>query len=179
VLRINPKAQVPVLVHGSVEVFDSTQIFEYLEDAFSDPPLWPKDFRARAEARQLELKSDEIVFMNIAKLFGLEATPGDPKAVAAREKAAEHYAEMEARLAKSNREWLAGPLSYADIGFVMAQFFGERKGAVLTDATPRLLDWRARILKRPAVRTVVGRMSAWLAAEGRPVPASLAAALSL
>ncbi len=28
VLRINPKRQVPVLVHGALEIFDSTQIFE-------------------------------------------------------------------------------------------------------------------------------------------------------
>ena len=50
VLRINPKGQVPVLVHagpeeGAVELFDSTQIFEYLEDAFPEPPLWPRMFR--------------------------------------------------------------------------------------------------------------------------------------
>ena len=32
VVRINPKQQVPVLIHGSVEIFDSTQIFEYLEE---------------------------------------------------------------------------------------------------------------------------------------------------
>jgi glutathione S-transferase len=32
VLRINPKRQVPVLIDGDLELFDSTQIFEYLED---------------------------------------------------------------------------------------------------------------------------------------------------
>ena len=32
VLRINPKRQVPVLIHGDLEIFDSTQIFEYFED---------------------------------------------------------------------------------------------------------------------------------------------------
>ena len=53
VVRINPKQQVPVLIHGSVEIFDSTQIFEYLEDAFSIPPLWPKLLADRAEARQV------------------------------------------------------------------------------------------------------------------------------
>ena len=175
VMRINPKNQVPVLVDGSVELFDSTQIFEYLEDAFPDPPLWPRDITARAEARQLELKSDEIIFMNIARLFGLEETPDDPVAVAARAKAQEHYADMEAQLA--GRDYLAGPFTYADIGFFMAQFFGERKGAVMTATTPRLLEWRARMLVRPAVRTVIGRMGAWLASEGRPVPDYLAGAL--
>jgi glutathione S-transferase len=175
VMRINPKNQVPVLVDGRVELFDSTQIFEYLEDAFPDPALWPRDITARAEARQLELKSDEIIFMNIARLFGLEETPDDPVAVAARAKAQEHYADMEAQLA--GRDYLAGPFTYADIGFFMAQFFGERKGAVMTATTPRLLEWRARMLMRPAVRTVIGRMGAWLASEGRPVPDYLAGAL--
>ena len=32
VMRINPKRQVPVLVNGELEIFNSTQIFEYLED---------------------------------------------------------------------------------------------------------------------------------------------------
>ncbi len=31
VLRINPKRQVPVLIDGDLEIFDSTQIFEYIE----------------------------------------------------------------------------------------------------------------------------------------------------
>jgi glutathione S-transferase len=171
VLRINPKGQVPVLVHGDVELFDSTQIFEYLEDAFPEPPLWPQGAAARAEARLLELMADEIVFMNIARLFGLEDKPDDPVAVAARETAYRHYAEMDARLA--GRDYLAGPLTYADIGLFMAQFFGERKGAVMNENTPRLLEWRARMLDRPATREVVGRMALWLQSEGREVPSYL------
>ena len=31
ILRVNPKGQVPVLIHDGVEIFDSTQIFEYFE----------------------------------------------------------------------------------------------------------------------------------------------------
>jgi glutathione S-transferase len=176
VLRINPKGQVPVLIHGDVELFDSTQIFEYLEDAFPEPPLWPKGAAARAEARLLELKSDDIIFMNIARLFGLEDKPDDPVAVAARGKAYEHYAEIEALLAA--RDYLAGPFTFADIGFFMAQFFGERKGALMTEATPRLMSWRARMLRRPAIRTVVGRMGAWLKSEARPVPDYIAEAVA-
>src|SRR5919204_1839511 len=41
VLRINPKRQVPVLIDGGLEIFDSTQIFEYLEDIKPQPALWP------------------------------------------------------------------------------------------------------------------------------------------
>jgi glutathione S-transferase len=59
----------------------------------------------------------------------------------------------------------------------MVQFYGERKGALLTDATPRLIDWRARVLERPAVRQVIGRMGAWLASKDRAVPDYLAGTL--
>ena len=60
----------------------------------------------------------------------------------------------------------------------MAQFYGERKGAVMNEATPRLLDWRARVLARPAVRTVIGRMGAWLTSQGRDSPAYVADAVA-
>ena len=43
VVRINPKQQVPVLIHGDLEIFDSTQIFEYFEDLQPHPPLWPRN----------------------------------------------------------------------------------------------------------------------------------------
>jgi glutathione S-transferase len=88
VLRINPKRQVPVLTDGDLEIFDSTQIFEYLEDAHPQPPLWPRDTKARARARLLELKSDEVYFPHIIRLMGLQETPGDPAAIAARDAAA-------------------------------------------------------------------------------------------
>src|SRR5262252_6015275 len=51
VLRINPKHQVPVLVDGDLEIFDSTQIFEYFETIRPQPALWPSEPRARARAR--------------------------------------------------------------------------------------------------------------------------------
>ena len=85
VVRINPKSQVPVLIHGGLELFDSTQIFEYLEDLQPQPALWPTEAAARARARQLEHMSDEVYFPHIIRLMGLQATPQDPAAVAARE----------------------------------------------------------------------------------------------
>jgi glutathione S-transferase len=72
VLRINPKRQVPVLIHGDVEIFDSTQIFEYLEDLKPQPALWPEDVAARARARLLEHKSDEVYFPPVIRLMGLQ-----------------------------------------------------------------------------------------------------------
>ena len=173
VVRVNPKQQVPVLIHGDVEIFDSTQIFEYFEHLQPQPPLWPADPAARARARLLELKSDEVYFPPIIRLMSLQETPADPAAVAARDAAARFYAEMEAAL--RDREFLAGAYSYADIAFYMAQLFGARMGAPMTAAHPRLTQWRDRMTARPAVRQVVAAMAAFLVAQGRPLPDFMAA----
>jgi glutathione S-transferase len=175
VLRINPKQQVPILIHGDLEIFDSTQIFEYFEDLQPRPALWPPGAVARAQARLLELKSDEVYFPHIIRLMGLQSSLQDPAARAAREAAARFYEETDGLLAE--REFLAGTYSFADIAFYMAQLFGARMGAPITDATPRLLRWRDRMTARPAVRSVVGPMAAFLLARGRPVPDFLSAVL--
>ena len=175
VFRINPKRQVPVLIDGPLELFDSTQLFEYLEDLKPNPALWPSGIVERAQARLLEHRSDEIYFPHIIRLMVLEDTPDDPAAHAAREAAAQYYREMEALL--EDREYLAGSFSFADIAFYMAQLFGARKGAPMTEATPRLLLWRERMTARPAVRKVAGAMGAYLASIERPVPDFLRGAL--
>jgi glutathione S-transferase len=168
VLRVNPKQQVPVLIHGDLEIFDSTQILEYLEDLKPEPGLWPSGPEMRARARLLEHKSDEVYFPNIIRLMGLQATPDDPIAVAARTAAFDYYQQMDALLV--DRDYLAGALSFADIAFYMAQLFGDRMGAPMTNSTPELLNWRERMTSRSSVRQVVGPMAAYLAAHGRKVP---------
>lgn len=173
VLRVNPKRQVPVLVDGDLALFDSTQIFEYLEDLQPRPALWPADLRDRARARQLELKSDEVYFPHVVRLMGLQQNLEEAPALAAIEAAQAYCLEMDALLA--GREWLAGSYSYADIAFYLAALFGERQGAPLTPDMPRLLAWRERMGARPAVRQVAGAMGRWLASIGRPVPAFLRA----
>ncbi|MGH6919769.1 MAG: glutathione S-transferase family protein [Geminicoccaceae bacterium] len=176
VVRINPKQQVPVLIDGDLEIFDSTQIFEYFEDLQPRPPLWPREPMARARARLLELKSDEVYFPHIIRLMGLQSSAQDPTAVAARGAAARFYQEIDGLLA--DREFLAGTCSFADIAFYMAQLFGARMGAPITDSTPGLLSWRDRMTARPAVRSVVGPMAAFLLSRGRPVPDFLSAVLA-
>jgi glutathione S-transferase len=173
VVRINPKQQVPVLVHGDLEIFDSTQIFEYLEDLAPEPALWPRDVQSRARARRLEHESDEVYFPHVIRLMGLQDQLDSEPACAAIAAAARYYGLQNERL--NAHEWLAGAYSFADIAFYMAALFGERQGAPVTTATPHLLAWRDRMSARPAVRKVAGAMAHWLAAAGRPVPAFMAA----
>lgn len=169
VLRVNPKGQVPVLIHGDLEIFDSTQIFEYLEDMQPAPALWPRDIVDRARARRMEHQSDEVYFPHIIRLMGLQNNLGDAVAVSSIQAATAYYGEMDKLLA--DRTWLAGSYSFADISFYMAALFGERQSAPVTVATPKLLEWRDRMTQRPAVGSVVSAMAKWLRAAGRPVPA--------
>jgi glutathione S-transferase len=172
VLRINPRRQVPVLVDGDLEIFDSTQIFEYFETIRPEPALWPAEPRARARARLLEHKSDEVYFPPIVRLMGWQNTPDDPAAVEARAVAMAVYDEMERVI--GGQEWLAGSYSYADIAFYMAQLFGARMTAPMDERHPRLQAWRDRMSGRPAVATVAGEMGRYLLSQSRKLPPFLA-----
>ena len=171
VQRINPKQQVPVLVDEDVELFDSTQIFEYLEDRWPDPPLWPGSVAERAEARKQELESDEVFFPHVVRLMGLRGNPDPVDAPAWKTATAElqrHYDRMNRLL--EDRDYIAGGFSYADIAFYMAQFFAARHTVPVTAEHPNLLEWRERMIGRPAVRAVVSAMAGYLRSQGRMVP---------
>ncbi len=174
VLRINPKRQVPVLTYGVLELFDSTLIFEFLEDLVPEPPLWPRTIDGRARARLLEHKSDEVYFPHVIKLMGLQSNLTETAAIAAIDAARAYYAAMEEMLGR--QEFLAGDFSYADIAFYMAQLFGERMCASLSADTPRLVDWRVRIGARQTVRLTLAPFIDFLRALGRPIPAHLVSA---
>lgn len=172
VLRLNPKAQVPVLIHGDLVLFDSTQIFEYFEDLQPLPPLWPVDVRARALARNLELQSDEVFFPHVIQLMGLQDALEGPAAMMAREAIDRYCIAMNQQL--SDQPFLCGSaMTYVDIAFYMAQLFAERLGAPLPTDLPRLLEWRERLSSRPSVRKVLASLISYLRANGRFIPAFL------
>ena len=79
VLAANPKGQVPVLADGDLTLFDSTVIFEYLEDAYPKPPLYPAAAKARANCRMLELFADEILLPDIRRLMHRSERPAEPQ----------------------------------------------------------------------------------------------------
>ena len=96
--------------------------------------------------------------------MGLQDKPSDPVAVASREASAHFYDDMERRLGKA--DYLAGSYSFADIAFYMAQLFGARMGAGMTDATPGLLAWRDR-RRRPS-RNATSRARCSRGCEAQP-----------
>ncbi len=172
VTAVNPKAQVPVLVHDGLALYDSTQIFEYLEDSVPQPNLWPTDINSRAQARLLEHQSDEVYFPHVVQLMGMQDDLNDPVAQQALASCASYYHSMEQQI--QQQTFLCGQLTFADVAFFMAQLFGERMGAVMTQDTPGLLAWRERMLARTSVQQAVQPLVTFLLSVNRPIPEFLA-----
>jgi glutathione S-transferase len=60
-LKLNPNAVVPTLVDDGKVIIESTVICEYLDDAYPEPPLRPKDAVGRARMRLWTKQLDEGV----------------------------------------------------------------------------------------------------------------------
>jgi glutathione S-transferase len=67
-LKLNPKGVVPTLVHNGTPVIESTLICEYIDEAFPDPPLMPKDAAGRARMRLWSKVVDEGLHDGVTEL---------------------------------------------------------------------------------------------------------------
>ena len=56
--KVNPRAEVPVLVDGDLAVVNSSDIVDYLDRRYPERPAYPTDLKARVEARALERLAD-------------------------------------------------------------------------------------------------------------------------
>lgn len=50
--KLHPEAKVPLLLHQGEAIYESAIITEYLEDAFPEMPLMPREAQARMEVRR-------------------------------------------------------------------------------------------------------------------------------
>jgi glutathione S-transferase len=60
-LKLNPNAVVPTLVHDEKVLIESTLIIEYLDEAFPEPALMPRDPYGRVGARLWMKKIDDTL----------------------------------------------------------------------------------------------------------------------
>jgi glutathione S-transferase len=57
-LKVNPRAEVPVLVDDGITVVNSSDIVDYLDRRYPERPVYPTDMKARVDARALERLAD-------------------------------------------------------------------------------------------------------------------------
>lgn len=67
-LAINPKGQVPTMVDDDIALYDSTIIFEYLEERYPEPHLYPTEQADRVACRLLEDYADHVIVSEIPRL---------------------------------------------------------------------------------------------------------------
>jgi glutathione S-transferase len=60
-MKLNPNAVVPTLVHDGRPVIESSVILYYLDEAFPEPPLMPREPHERARVRIVNKLVDEYV----------------------------------------------------------------------------------------------------------------------
>jgi glutathione S-transferase len=180
VLAANPKGQVPVLIDGDVTLFDSTLIFEYLEEAYPEPALMPGRepgrAAARAEMRMMELRADEVVFPH-ARAFFYRTDPPHPdpaqrarnEEAGARAEAAlrEQFAALDGMLHR--RDFLCTDLSYADIAMFMVVLWTQRLKGPSLEPFPALAAWHARLGRRAPFARAAAEIAAADRALTRPI----------
>jgi len=163
-LKLNPAAEVPVLVEedGTV-VAGGLAVIEYLEEAYPDTPLLPREIAARAEVRRVAdwflNKFDREVTENLVgeKLIKRLSGQGHPFAPAIRAGLANvtYHLDYIAFLSE-RRPWLAGSVfTLADIAAAAQLSCLDYIDNVPWDRSPEAKDWYARIKSRPSFRALL------------------------
>lgn len=125
-LALNPMGQVPALESEGQILTQSASIFEYLEEAFPDKPLLPKDKLKRAKVREI---SEVIVsgIQPVQNLSLLQKLPEDQRKQWAHDAIARGFTAVEALLKTSSAKYCVGDdLSWADCCLIPQIFNAKR-----------------------------------------------------
>jgi glutathione S-transferase len=184
VLRVNPKGQVPVLIDGDLEIYESTVIMEYLEDLYPNPPLYPKAAKARARVRLMELEADEVLFVPVHVLLFRTEPPGsdiekrkkqEALALPAMKEVAVGFSRLNTVL--EGRAFLFDAFSAADIATFATVHHALRLGVPSIAELVHLRRWYHLLLARPSFAKVVSEIAAADKALSFPVQGAFAGAL--
>jgi glutathione S-transferase len=164
VARLNPKREVPVLIDGDVTVYDSTLIFEYLEERYPEPPLYPTGAALRTRCRQQESAADEIWFPHVWDLIETRFYPSaggsetEQRAVDAQNALINLFEDFDGQLA--DREYYCGSFSVADIGTFIFANTAATLGVPLPEHAANLKRWFDRVAQRPSVSQITTDLTA-------------------
>lgn len=161
-LRINPYGLVPAMEDGGIVMYESTIINEYLEEAYPQTPLLPKDIGRRTRARVLEDFRDNHLYPAMKTISrvtrGIDSKDWDRGAIAA---AFETIAPLLQRLEDelAGKDYLVGDYSLADIAFTPNLARQVELGVGLPEKYPRLRAWVERLMQRPNYRSIAELVS--------------------
>lgn len=163
-LALNPAGELPVLEEADgVIAAGAWTVLEYLEEAYPNHPLLPREVAGRAETRRLTewflIKFNREVTDNLVgeKLLRRLSGEGQPHAGAIRAGLANiHYHLDYIAYLAERRAYLAGDhLSLADLAAAAQLSTVDYLGDVPWESAPEAKEWYARMKSRPSVRAVL------------------------
>lgn len=155
----HPEVKVPVLVHGAVVLYESAIITQYIEDAFPQNPLMPKNAAQRAEIRLWTYWCNQIFKLDLDRLKYGVSRFSEAECDGVKARVAGHLAKLEKRL--SQFEWLVGnEFSLGDIHLFpfCRQLFGVKPTPVFLSSHPAVLAWVDKISNRESFKKTMARV---------------------
>jgi glutathione S-transferase len=149
----SPAGKVPVLHHGSIAVWESMAIMDYLADAFYDRRWWPADPHAKAHARTIAAEMHasfgplrNAMAMNLSKIYPARKWADDVNSDVIRVQ--EVWRDARSRFG-ADGDFMFGDFTIADAMYapVVARF---KTYAIELDAT--CAAYAAAILSLPAMQ---------------------------
>jgi len=162
-LKLNPAAEVPVLVADETVVADSAAIADYLNETHPEPDLLGRSQEQRNEVRRLvgwfdvKFRREVTDLLWGEKLLRRLKRNGVPSSEALRAGAANirgHLAYI--GYLYEDRRWLAGDeLSLADLAAAAHLSALDYLGDVPWEASAGARDWYAKVKSRPSFRPLL------------------------
>jgi glutathione S-transferase len=162
-LKLNPAAEVPVLVDGETVVADSAAIVDYLQERHGEVDLLGQSQVVRNEVRRLvgwfdvKFRREVTDLLWGEKLLKRLKRNGVPSSEALRAGAANirgHLAYI--GYLYEDRRWLAGDdLSLADLAAAAHLSVLDYLGDVPWEASAGARDWYAKVKSRPSFRPLL------------------------
>lgn len=142
-LLANPQGMVPALDIGGEVLTQSPAILEWLEEAYPEPPLLPKEPTARAQVRAMAalIGCDIHPLNNLRVLGAVRALGADQAGVdawAGRWITA-GFEALEQLVARDGQGWCFGAAPTLADCYLVPQLYSARRFNVALDAFPRLL----------------------------------------
>lgn len=124
ILKVSPSGRVPCLVDGSLAIWDSLAICEYMAEKYPDKHLWPRNQRDRAIARSIscEMHSGFTALREHLSMKVHESFPGFIVPDAAQNDIRRVTQLWTEALAQSGGPYLFGEFSIADAMYAPVVF---------------------------------------------------------
>lgn len=162
-LRRNPAGKVPVLKIDGLTMAESAPICEYLEEAYPEPRLLPRDAKARYEVRRIVSWFDDkfhqevtskLLYERVNKKITGEGYPDSRNVKSGAQSIKFHLDYMGWLL--DHRRWLAGDaMTLADFAAAAHLSALDYISDVDWNRNQNVKDWYAKIKSRPAFRSIL------------------------